>query len=45
MSCHWSHITKSCLDWDSNPRLGNVEFEVDLKLPQRAVEENREGAL
>ena len=33
MSCHSSHITKSCLDWDSNPRPGNVE------LPQYAVEE------
>ena len=24
MSCHWSHITKNCLDWDSSPRPGNV---------------------
>ena len=24
MSCHWSHITKNCLDWDSNPRPGNT---------------------
>ena len=22
MSCHWSHVTKSCLDWGSNPRPG-----------------------
>ena len=26
MSCHWSHITKNCLDWDSNPRPGKREL-------------------
>ena len=36
MSCLWSHITKNCLDWDSNPRPGNVEFDVELALPQYA---------
>ena len=36
MSCHWSHITKNCLDWDSNPRPGNVEFEVKVELTQCA---------
>ena len=45
MSCHWSHITKDCLDWDSNPRPGNVEFAVELELAQHAIEEKRESAL
>ena len=45
MSCHWSHITKNGLDRDSNPRPGNVEFEVKVELSQHAVEENRESAL
>ena len=45
MSCHSSHITKKCLDWDSNPRPGNVECQVELELPQNAVEEKRESAL
>ena len=36
MSCHWSHITKNCLDWGSNPRPGNVEFERKLELAQHA---------
>ena len=45
ISYHWSHITKNCLDWGSNPRPGNVEFDVKLELSQHAVEENRESAL
>ena len=28
---------KVCLDWDSNPRPGNVEFDVELELPQYDV--------
>ena len=54
-SCHWSHITKSCCDWDSNPLPGNVEFGVAVPLPRyadlqhtqskHAAEENRESAL
>ena len=38
MSCHWSHITKNCLDWDSSPRPGNVECEVEVEVapPQYA---------
>ena len=34
ISCHSIHTIKNCLDWDSNPRPGNVEFEVEL--PQYA---------
>ena len=30
MSCHWSHITKDCPHWDSNPWPGNVELTVRL---------------
>ena len=56
MSCHWSHSTKNCLDWDSNPRPGNVECEVELAQygelqhtldtqSSHAVEEDRESAL
>ena len=40
MNCHWSHITKHCLDWDSNPRPGNVE----LELPQYAAWSTRSQA-
>ena len=36
MSCHWSHITKNCLDWGSNSRPGNVKFEMGLELLQQA---------
>ena len=36
---------KNCLGWDSNPRLGNVEFTVELELPQHVSEEKRESAL
>ena len=36
MNCHWSHFAKNCLDWDSNPRPGNVEFEMELELAQYA---------
>ena len=43
MSCHWSRITKSCLDWDSNPRSGNVEFKVELELAQYAELQHRLG--
>ena len=37
MSCHWSHITKIFLDWDSKPRPGNVEFDVELELPHSTL--------
>ena len=35
---------KNCLDWDSNPRPGNVESAVELELSQHAVEGKRESA-
>ena len=57
-AAHARHLVKPrCrdLNWDSNPRPGNVEFEVEVELPQHAdtldkqlnhaVEENRESAL
>ena len=37
--------TWNCLDWDSNPRPGNMEFAVELELAHHAVEEKRESAL
>ena len=51
-----SHITKNGLDWDSNPRPGNVDFDVELAQhaelqhtldtrPNPAVEGKRESAL
>ena len=58
---HWLTVAESWekekkrkrdLDWDSNPRPGNVEFAVELELPHttldtqsnQAVEEKRESA-
>ena len=35
---------KNDLDWDLNPRPGKLDFDVELKLPQFAVEEKRESA-
>ena len=36
MSCHWSHITKNCLHWNSKLTPRNVELDVELELAQNA---------